>query len=599
MNNTTNTLTDLQGITGSQGVQGVQGSIGIQGLRGAQGAQGFTGANGIQGVQGVQGSVGFQGLRGCDGLQGVPGHNGAMGAQGITGRSGAQGLRGAQGLTGIQGVQGVQGTTGSPGYMGYVGANGEVGIQGLQGAKGHIWVDGVSLDGYNTHLFHLVNNKLTSVDNTKLTLNNGAKISVWLNQDVYNYILNNNNSITVDNNVFMTVDNVDTLEVNEVTSNVYYSDNIFLTDIINIEKDLNTIINLTYYNNTWYYSGGLIGSTNDGIEYVAGKDIDIDVTTNTIDIALDKNITTNIKVGFLEANQTLTAGMSLSQILERIMIKEIGAKITKPQVTISTTVNNNREVGTALGTVTFDVNYTDGYYSSADTSIYTATQFNQQNNTTNGKLLAGCAEGDYTLYYNINNIVGNIVGQNINSYTDNEIKMEPVVYKFSLKQEYDESMVNTVKTNIGNNTDVNIPSGTANSNELGIKFYYTTNVIHLDNVVWNTRNNQLELNEVVYTPSVELANAMLIENGGEFLTSNTQNINNEYIIAPRSSLAIIIPKDMTFSTYSTADTTQTNIFANFRKYAVFNNINVEYDVYILSNNSVSGTTEITGLTYIN
>lgn len=594
MNDTTNTLTDLQGITGSQGIQG---SIGIQGLRGAQGAQGFTGANGIQGVQGVQGSIGLQGLRGCDGLQGVPGHNGAMGAQGITGRSGAQGLRGVQGFTGIQGVQGIQGTTGSPGYMGYVGTPGEVGIQGLQGAKAHIWVDGASLDGYNTHLFHLVNNKLTSVDNTKLTLNNGAKISIWLNQDVYDYILNNNNTITVENNVFMTVDNVDTLEVNNNTSNVYYSDGIFLTDIINTEKDLNTIINLTYYNNTWYYSGGLIGSTNDGIEYVAGKDIDIDVTTNTIDIALDKNITTNIKVGFLEANQTLTAGMSLSQILERIMIKEIGVKANKPSGSISTTSSISREVGTALGTVQFNVNYTDGYYSSADTSIYTNQQFNQQNNTTGGKLNAQCVNTGNTLYCN-----SNIVNQNTNVYTDNVIKIEPSEYIFNMDILYNESTVRTAKSNLGNDIILDtIPSGTINSNNVSIKFYYTTNIINLPGVSWNDNGINgvayLEKNGVEYKPSIELQNQMLINNGGKYLTSAEQYVNNEYTVYSDSSLAIIVPKDKTFSIYSKSDLTHSNIFTTFRKYTTVNNYGVEYDIYISTNNNTTANAIFTGLTY--
>ena len=567
----------------------------IIGLQGVTGAQGFTGA---QGLQGAQGSIGAQGQRGIQGAQGRTGMNGTQGVQGF---SGTHGLSGLMGFQGAQGIQGIQGNRGPRGYMGYIGEPGEVGIQGLQGTKGHIWVDGISLDGYNTHLFQLENGKLVSIDDSILTINNGAKISIWFDQNVYDYLINNNNQVTIDNNVKYSIDGVDTLEVTEVISTVYYAGETLLSDIINPELDLNTVIEFTYFNNAWYYSGGLIGSTSNTPIYENGKDIKINEETNTIDIALDKDITSNIKVGFLNANETLTAGMSLTEILERILIQEVGVKSNNPVVklVLNSGIKNQREVGTALGTVTFDVNYTDGYYSSADTNIYTPAQFNQQNNTTNGKLLAGCAEGDYTLYYNINNIVGNIVGQNMNSYTSEEIKIEPAEYKFHVNQTYSESEVKMAKSNLGNEKPVNIVAGNVNSNDVAINFYYTTNIIHLDDVVWNTRNNQLELNGVAYTPSTELANAMLIENGGEFLTSNNQNINNEYTIAPRSSLAIIIPKDMTFSTYSTADTTQTNIFANFRKYAVRNNINIEYDIYILSNNSESGTTEITGLTYIN
>lgn len=580
MANNTNEIIGLQGITGVQGITGAQGSIGVQGF------------------QGAQGSIGVQGKRGIQGAQGRIGMNGAQGVQGLRGEHGVGGFIGLQGA---QGIQGIQGQRGPRGYMGYIGEPGEVGIQGLTGAKGHIWVDGISLDGYNTHLFKLDNGKLVSIDDSLLTLNNGAKISLWLDENCYNYLVSNRCYITVDNNIKYSIDGVDTLEVREDTFPVYYAGEILLTEIINSDNDLNTIVELVYYNENWYYAGGLIGSTSNTPIYENGKDIKINEETNTIDIALDKDITSNIKLGFLNANETLTAGMSLSEILERILIQEVGGKPNNPVVklVLNSGIENQREVGTALGTVTFDVNYTDGYYSSADTNIYTPAQFNQQNNTTNGKLLAGCAEGDYTLYYNINNIVGNIVGQNINSYTSEEIKIEPTEYKFHVNQTYSESEVKMVKSNLGNDKPVNIVAGNVNSNNVAINFYYTTNVIHLDDVVWNTRNNQLEINGVAYTPSTELVNAMLIENGGEFLTSNNQNINKEYTIAPRSSLAIIIPKNMTFSTYSTADTTQTNIFANFRKYAVRNKINIEYDIYILSNNSESGTTEITGLTYIN
>lgn len=592
-------LQGTQGIQGFQGIQGAQGKRGERGLQGLRGAQGLQGIEGPQGLQGAQGIQGIQGVYGCQGPTGAQGSQGERGQQGPTGAKGAQGFAGERGQQGERGVQGAQGIRGEKGYMGYRGQVGEVGIQGLQGEKGHIWVDGISLDGYNTHLFRLNGNKFVTVDYSKLSLNNGAKMSFWLDQNVYDYLLENECQITVEDNAKITVDGEETLQTTEVTSTVYYANTTLLTDIINIEKDLNTVIELTYYNQTWYYSGGLIGSTNTSItpEYVGGKDIKINEETNAIDIALDKDITTNVKIGFLEINQTLTAGMTLSQILERIMTKEIGAKITKPQVTISTTVNNNREVGTALGTVTFDVNYTDGYYSSADTSIYTATQFNQQNNTTNGKLFAECAEGDYTLYYNINNIVSNTVGQNINTYTDNEIKMEPVAYKFSLKQEYDESMVNTVKTNIGNNTDVNIPSGTANSNELGINFYYNTNVINIPNVIWDESDERLENNETHYKPEEELSNSMLLENGGSLLMNKTQYSNNEYTVYAESSLAIIIPKDKTFNVHMKVDATMTNLFSTFKKYSTINKYGVEYDIYIYPNNNTSADMVITGLTY--
>ena len=274
-------------IINLQGAQGSTGTIGTQGERGKVG---------LQGLQGAQGSVGLQGTRGCDGIQGARGSAGMMGAQGEVGRPGAQGNRGIQGQTGPQGPQGPQGLTGSRGFMGYVGKPGEVGIQGLQGAKGHIWIDGVSLDGYNTHLFTLSNNKLQSVDGSLLTLGNGAKISLWLDENCYNYLVNNECRITVDDNVYATDDNgEEVLLVEEKTIPVYYAGSALLNSIISIETDLNTIVELVYYNGSWYYAGGLIGlNSSESVSYTAGDGINID-SNNVINvkIAVDNALQVN------------------------------------------------------------------------------------------------------------------------------------------------------------------------------------------------------------------------------------------------------------------------------------------------------------------
>lgn len=566
MANNTKEIIGLQGITGAQGFQGAQGSIGAQGQRGIQGAQGRIGMNGAQGIQGLRGE---------------------------------HGMGGFIGLQGAQGTQGIQGHRGPRGYMGYIGGPGEVGIQGLTGAKGHIWVDGISLDGYNTHLFQLDNGKLVSIDGSILTVNNGAKISIWLDQNVYDYLINNNGQVTVDNNIKYSIDGVDTLEVREVTSTVYYAGETLLTEIIDSDNDLNTIVELVYYNESWYYSGGLIGSTSNTPIYENGKDIKINEETNTIDIALDKDITSNIKVGCLNANETLTTGMSLSEILERILIQEVGGKSNNPVVklVLNSGIENQREVGTALGTVTFDVNYTDGYYSSADTNIYTPAQFNQQNNTTNGKLLAGCVEGDYTLYYNINNIVGNIVGQNINSYTSEEIKIQPAEYKFHVNQTYSESEVKMIKSNLGNDKPVNIVAGNINSNEVTINFYYTTTVGVLNNIYWNESINSLVDNQGnIYNPPTELNNIMLLENDGDLLKSTTQNENNEYSIPSLSSQYIIVPQGVTFFIHASADPQKNNLISQYRKYPVINDKGISYDIYIYSNNG-SAAMGVKGLKY--
>lgn len=264
MANNTNEIIGLQGITGAQGFQGAQGNIGAQGQRGIQGAQGRIGMNGAQGVQGLRGE---------------------------------HGVGGFIGLQGAQGIQGIQGHRGPRGYMGYIGKPGEVGIQGLQGAKGHIWVDGISLDGYNTHLFTLVNNKFQSVDGSLLTLNNGAKISLWLDENCYNYLVSNGCCITVDDNVYATENNKEQL-ISRPKENipVRYTDSKSLIEIIDSNNDLNTIVELVYYNESWYYAGGLIGciKSNDNpdepiqpevIRYTGGDGINID-SNNVINVKI-------------------------------------------------------------------------------------------------------------------------------------------------------------------------------------------------------------------------------------------------------------------------------------------------------------------------
>jgi hypothetical protein len=269
MTNNTNEIIGLQGITGAQGSIGAQGNIGAQGQRGIQGAQGRIGMNGAQGIQGLRGE---------------------------------HGLGGFIGLQGTQGTQGIQGHRGPRGYMGCIGKPGEVGIQGLQGAKGHIWVDGISLDGYNTHLFQLENGKLVSIDGSILTVNNGAKISIWFDQNVYDYLINNNGQVTVETTTYSTLNNnKEGIYKEDITSGLYYNNNTLFTSIVNIERDLNTIVEFVYYNNIWYYVGGLAGciKSNDQpdepvqpevITYTAGNGIDINNNVINVKIsAIDNN----------------------------------------------------------------------------------------------------------------------------------------------------------------------------------------------------------------------------------------------------------------------------------------------------------------------
>ena len=308
------------------------------------------------------------------------------------------------------------------------------------------------------------------------------------------------------------------------------------------------------------------------------------------DCKLTEAFTTNIKVGFLESGTNLTTEDTITSILKRILMKTIGIKAVNPTATLTfASGSGNKEVGTALGTVTFTLGYNDGYYESADKNYYTDATFNTVNETTNGKVAAGCTENTVTLY--CNDVA--VEGSN-NSYTNDTIQTTPIKFTFYTKSEYNAATVNGAKNNIGELvTDKTIAAGSDNSSTLTINFYYGHNVMTLNGVVWNFSTNTLVDAEGEYVPSTSLQNSMI----GNLLTSTTQNENIIYSIPGSSSLAIIVPKGVTFSIYSDSDTKKANnLFSNFKKYETTNSNTIEYDIYIYPNNSTAET-KFVGLKY--
>lgn len=308
------------------------------------------------------------------------------------------------------------------------------------------------------------------------------------------------------------------------------------------------------------------------------------------DCKLTEAFTTNIKVGFLESGTNLTTDDTITSILKRILMKTIGIKAVNPTATLTfASGSGNKEVGTALGTVTFTLGYNDGYYESADKNYYTDATFNTVNETTNGKVAAGCAENTVTLY--CNDVA--VEGSN-NSYTNDTIQTTPSEFTFYTKSEYNAATVNGAKNNIGELvTDKTIAAGSDNSSTLTINFYYGHNVMTLNGVVWNFSTNTLVDAEGEYVPSTSLQDSMI----GNLLTSTTQNENTIYSIPGSSSLAIIVPKGVTFSIYSDSDTKKANnLFSNFKKYETTNSNTIEYDIYIYPNNSTAET-KFVGLKY--
>lgn len=308
------------------------------------------------------------------------------------------------------------------------------------------------------------------------------------------------------------------------------------------------------------------------------------------DCKLTEAFTTNIKVGFLESGTNLTTDDTITSILKRILMKTIGIKAVNPTATLTfASGSGNKEVGTALGTVTFTLGYNDGYYESADKNYYTDATFNTVNETTNGKVAAGCTENTVTLY--CNDVA--VEGSN-NSYTNDTIQTTPIKFTFYTKSEYNAATVNGAKNNIGELvTDKTIAAGSDNSSTLTINFYYGHNVMTLNGVVWNFSTNTLVDAEGEYVPSTSLQDSMI----GNLLTSTTQNENTIYSIPGSSSLAIIVPKGVTFSIYSDSDTKKANnLFSNFKKYETTNSNTIEYDIYIYPNNSTAET-KFVGLKY--
>ena len=198
------------------------------------------------------------------------------GTQGIQGRKGLQGfngLMGVQGEPGSQGPQGLRGPAGARGEMGYQGDDGEIGIQGLVGENGAIWEDGVRLSGYNTHLFEFdtVEGKFVS-KNTSTTdllyIRNGARIQIWLDQDAYDSIEDTGNII---------IDRLESGTLIETSYPVYYAGDTPLIGMIDPEADIDSVIELVYREEAWYYNGGLIASAYAGSNSIAidGKEISV------------------------------------------------------------------------------------------------------------------------------------------------------------------------------------------------------------------------------------------------------------------------------------------------------------------------------------
>lgn len=330
--------------------------------------------------------------------------------------------------------------------------------------------------------------------------------------------------------------------------------------------------------------------------YVAGDDISI-TDNNTINVSLSNAITPNTTVGFVSPTNPIPAGASLEEVLRKILVKEVLATQVNPTNSLTVSGDAQREVGTALGTITLTPSYTDGYYKSSDTAVYTDAQFNTNNNTTNGRLNAGCAKGDVTYYKGTATITDQVSEEEGFQYVDNTTTTKNTTYSFQITTAYEASTVNECKTSSGAVQEISINGGTTGKSDAKtVKFYHKTYVNSIQGLVWDAAKGYLVKNGVQYVPETTLKNIM--STNGELLTSTTQNKTDKTQIPAASSLCVIVPKDVTFTVYSTSDSSQSNLFNQFKKYSTTNQLNINYDIYIYCNNGDAAFT-VTGLIYSN
>lgn len=182
--------------------------------------------------------------------------------------------------------------------------------------------------------------------------------------------------------------------------------------------------------------------------YTGGKDVKVN-TNNSIDVSLDEEITVmGVSVGTLTNNSTLKAGMSLSEILKQMLIKEIDVKATNPSVKISMTnptAGDTFEVGSSVE-VKLAHTYTDGKFNGADT-LYSYD------------VNAGCTEGTTTYKR----------GDTTVEKGTETVTVGEGTYTYNCTTDYGANTVTPVKNN-GKNSEVTIAAGSCESgNE--VSFY--------------------------------------------------------------------------------------------------------------------------------
>jgi len=354
-----------------------------------------------------------------------------------------------------------------------------------------VWIDGIRIDGFNTHLYECINDKFITKNSTKglLIIDDGTQIDIWLDKTAYDSIKNNNNCLKIDTFV--------NGKLEESNYPITFDGKKTLIEAVNVLTDLDAIVSLTFKENEfkekeWYYSGGLRTSTT----------IDGDIT---VDTSIENDIkVTGVNIGSYKDGVSIIAGTSVEEILRNILTNKIGVKISKPKLTMSLTNSDKFEVGEPVeGTI--NVSYQDGKFIGETGYNYT--------------LSAGCSKPEnYT--YKMNG-----VDLENNNYSIPSISEGTTTFTVS---GIHGPSTETPKDNTGEElNDIKIDSDTISTSK-DIKAYYK---YFYGYVKYNS-----DLSEI----TDETLNGL----NNNYLDSNTETINSlKSTENDKSSILLVIPTD--------------------------------------------------------
>lgn len=355
-----------------------------------------------------------------------------------------------------------------------------------------VWIDGIRIDGFNTHLYECINDKFITKNSTKglLIIDDGTQIDIWLDETAYESIKNNDNCLKIDTFV--------NGKLKESNYPITFDGKKTLIDAVNVLTDLDAIVSLTFKENEfkekeWYYSGGLRTSTT----------IDGDIT---VDTSIENDIkVTGVNIGSYKDGESITAGTSVEEILRNILTNKIGVKISKPKLTMLLDDSGPFEVGeTVEGYI--KVYYQDGQFIGETGYDYT--------------LSAGCKEPENYTYK-----MNGVDLENNNNYSIPSINEGTTT--FTVSGEHGQS-INTPVDNTGEElNDIKIDSDTISTSK-DIKAYYK---YFYGYVEYNS-----DLSEI----TDETLNSL----SSNYLDSNTETINSlKSTDNDKPSILLVIPTD--------------------------------------------------------